>query len=560
MADTSNTQDSYNVQHEAQRLFAEKLVADRQLSLHPDVVKAASHVSFTGDDTQPFVPSPCKLTESMSALFGLVVSAANAIASDRYDIPLQSTSVNTDLATLFALSIILPSIKGSCFVQHKGLMAELAKGEIYDMGKPIHRASTGIYKTADDRWYFLHGSMNAAATMRMMDVSEQDDLTYDEALAIYADKVAQRTAASLEDQANNEFAQAGVTCLTPDEFFASEHGKAMAAEPLWNRERVAIPAAVPWPTQAPGDKTTGGESGSELKPLAGIKVIDFSRVVAAPVISKLLAVLGADVLKVGNIALPDVTILLPDLSTGKRDASIDMKTPEGKAVFETLVRDADVIVDGYRPGVLDRLGFSTERLREINPSIVIARENCYGWTGPLKARSGWQQISDCMVGISWLQGQFLGLDEPVLPLLPNADYQTGLIGAAAILEALLIRSREPVTCNINVSLIQYNIWYYRLGQYTDSQRSALLARNEGFMARHNEDMLALLIKVHAQLKKVRPELFTRPENFEHMSGKEWGLTDDEDFQILVPPFSMERSKLGYGVPSGCRGRSKPEWS
>ncbi|KAL2885716.1 Acetyl-CoA oxalate CoA-transferase [Ceratocystis lukuohia] len=556
MTHLEESADAYNVQQEAQRFFIERLIGDKKLNLHSDIIKAASYVRFSGDDSQPFIPSPCKMTESMSALFALVASSANAVASSRYGIPLQNTGVNTDLASLFALSIVLPFINGVHFVQHKALMDELAKGEIYDMAKPIHRASTGLYKTLDDRWYFLHGSMNAGPTMRMVEVPEQDGLTYDEAMRVYADKVAQRTAASLEEQANNDFKQAGVTCLTPEEFFASEHGKIMATEPLWNRNEVPIPAPVPWPEQASAE--AGGSEGG-FRPLAGIKVIDFSRVVAAPVISKILAVLGADVLKIGNLQLPDVTVLLPDLSTGKRDASVDMKTAEGKAIFEKLVQEADVIVDGYRPGVLDRLGFSTERLREINPSIVVARENCYGWKGPLKDRSGWQQISDCMVGISWLQGQFLGLDEPVLPLLPNSDYQTGLIGAAAILEALLIRSREPVTFDIKVSLTQYNIWYYRLGQYNELQQKALLSRNEGFMARYNEDMVTLLFKVYAQLKKVRPELFTLPENFVHMSGKEWGLEEGEDFQILVPPFSMEVSELGYAVPSGCRGRSRPEW-
>lgn len=68
------------------------------------------------------------------------------------------------------------------------------------------------------------------------------------------------------------------------------------------------------------------------------------------------------------------------------------------------------------PGAFERLGFTSESLRKINPSLIYVRENCYGFKGPLSYRSGWQQVSDCLVGISYLQGKFLGLEEAVLPL------------------------------------------------------------------------------------------------------------------------------------------------
>lgn len=139
----------------------------------------------------------------------------------------------------------------------------------------------------------------------------------------------------------------------------------------------------------------------------------------------------------------------------------------------------------------------------------------------------------------------------------NSDYQTGLIGAAAILEALLNRTKNDVTYDIDVSLTQYNIWYYRLGQYDEAQCKALRARNEGFEVRHYDEMQTLLYKSHAAIAKARPDVFTHPEYFWKMSGKEWGI--DEDVEILAPAFKMEKSKLEYTVPSGSRGRSKPEW-
>lgn len=479
--------------------------------------------------------------------------------------------MSSDLATLFLESVLLPTVNGQSFLTHPHLQREFKRGDLYDLNKPIHQEATNVYKTRDGRWYHLHGSMNAAATMAMVGVPEQD-VTREEAIAIYAAKVAQHDAAALEKQANDELRQAGVTCLTPAEFFASEQGKVMGAEPLWNRRELKAPRSA-WP--AARDET------SAFKPLAGIRVIDFSRVIAAPVISKVLAVLGADVVKVTNENLPDIALLWMDLSTGKRDANIDMKTDEGKRAFAKLVEGADVLVDGYRPGALARLGFDSEGLRKINEKLIYVRENCYGFKGPLAYRSGWQQISDCLVGISWLQGEFMGLDEPVVPLLrecsktclgegerererdpadrckANSDYQTGLIGAAAILQALLERTKNDATYDIDVSLTQYNIWYYRLGQYTPQQQKELLARNEGFHVRHYDEMQTLLFKSHDAIKKARPDLFTHPEYFWNMTGKEWGI--DADISILAPAFKFEKSKLEYTVPSGSRGRSKPEW-
>ncbi|EFY92601.1 CAIB/BAIF family protein [Metarhizium acridum CQMa 102] len=374
-----------------------------------------------------------------------------------------------------------PAMENDC------VLAELKKGDLYEMTKPIHQQATNVYQTKDGKWYHLHGSMNASATMGMVGVEEQD-VTREEAIKIFGDKVAQYDAAYLEKTANEELRQAGVTCLSPEEFFASEHGKIMADEPLWTMTPVPAPQST-WPLQ----------KSDKFKPLEGIRVIDFSRVIAAPVISKVLAVLGAEVIKVSSKNLPDVIVTWIDLSAGKKDANIDLKSEEGKNAFRRLVAGADVLIDGYRPSVLDKLGFNSESLRKINQKLVYVRENCYGFKGPLAYRSGWQQISDCL----------------------------------------------------------FNIWYYRLGQYTADQCKALLARNEGFHVRHYNEMYSLIQKTHAAICKVRPELLKNPDYFSVMTGREWGV--DDNISILAPPFKLETSVLEYAVPSGARGRSIPEW-
>lgn len=139
----------------------------------------------------------------------------------------------------------------------------------------------------------------------------------------------------------------------------------------------------------------------------------------------------------------------------------------------------------------------------------------------------------------------------------NSDYQTGLVGAAAIMKALLLRTKGDVTFDIDVSLTQFNIWYYRLGQYDDQQANDILERNKGFHVRHYDGMPTLIFKTVGAMQKARPDLFKRPELSWGMSGAEWGI--EEDIRILVPPFKLEKTLLEYMVPSGRRGRSKPEW-
>ncbi|KAL4994882.1 CoA-transferase family III domain-containing protein [Aspergillus recurvatus] len=474
---------AYSIQAEAARVLEEHLLNNKALDIPDSFKEAAKKVKFIGDSA-PFIPTPLKITESSSALNAFVGIIASAVSRNRYGHDYQGITINTDVASLFLMSIILPTVAGVPALAHPVIAKEIAKGDLYEMQKPIHRQCTNVYRTKDGRWFHLHGSMNAGPSMRMVAVPEQD-VTHEEAQKIYIDKVAQWHSEEIDRVANEEYKQAGVICNMPEEFFASEHGQTMGKEPLYTlKPRPA--SQKPWP-----------ETKDPSRPLAGIKVIDFSRVIAAPVISKILAVLGAEVLKVTWENLPDVAVTWVELSTGKRDTNLDLKSEEGRKKFSDLVHSADVLIDGYRPGVLAKLGFDAESLRDINPSLIYARENCYGWKGPLSYRSGWQQVSDCLVGISWLQGRFLGLDEPVVPLLPNSDYQMGLVGAAAVSHALLLRTQSDTTFDIDVSLTQYNIWYYRLGQHTPEIKEALRAQHEGLHLRHYDEMNSLIAKTFA---------------------------------------------------------------
>lgn len=212
---------SYNVNEEASRIFQDVLVSDPALNLLPSIKEAAKKVRFTGGDGRPFVPTPLKMTESSAVLNGLVSASASAVASDRYKIAHQDIEVDTDIATLFLESVALPTIDSKPFNSNPHMQKELATMDLHDQQSPIRRYATNIYQTKDGRWYQLHGSMNATPTMEMLGVEHQD-VTREEAIKIYSDKVAQWDSAEIEETANEKHRQAGAVCNTPEEFFASE--------------------------------------------------------------------------------------------------------------------------------------------------------------------------------------------------------------------------------------------------------------------------------------------------------------------------------------------------
>ena len=207
---------------------------------------------------------------------------------------------------------------------------------------------------------------------------------------VYKAAIAGKDSASLELEVNDRWRQPGVTCLTMQEYAETPHGQSNIKEPLYTVKSVheTLPP-VAWPTKE-----------CHQGPLAGIKVLDLTKVIAGPTITQVLALLGADVLRITTNTKPDAGFALYDGQLGKRDTDLDLKTVRGKASFSVLLKEADVVVDGYRPGVLEKLGFSgawiQELARQRGKGIIYCRENCYGWNGEWSGRAGYQQISDCV--------------------------------------------------------------------------------------------------------------------------------------------------------------------
>lgn len=180
------------------------------------------------------------------------------------------------------------------------------------------------------------------------------------------------------------------------------------------------------------------------QPLHGLRILDISTMIAAPVASTLLADFGADVIKVELPGVGDVMRQLPPHKNGaplwwkvtnrnKRGMTLDLRKEEGKEIFRKMIPKFDVLTENFRPGTLERYGFSRDVLKELNPDLIILRITGYGQTGPMASRPGFARIAEAYSGFTALCGT---PDRPPMHIgYPIADGITGMFGAIGILIA-----------------------------------------------------------------------------------------------------------------------------
>jgi crotonobetainyl-CoA:carnitine CoA-transferase CaiB-like acyl-CoA transferase len=186
-------------------------------------------------------------------------------------------------------------------------------------------------------------------------------------------------------------------------------------------------------------------------PLGGVRVLDLTRVIAGPGCTRVLAAYGADVLRIDPPGWNEPGAI-PEVTLGKRCARLDLRQPAGRAVFEELLAQADVLVHGYRPAALERLGYGEQFRRALNPALIDVSLDAYGWTGPLAGRRGFDSLVQMSCGIAEHGMRMQGASKPV-PLPAQAlDHATGYLMAAAVLRGLLFRSTENLAMQARLSL------------------------------------------------------------------------------------------------------------
>lgn len=189
-------------------------------------------------------------------------------------------------------------------------------------------------------------------------------------------------------------------------------------------------------------------------PLGDIRIIELGHVIAGPLAAALLSDFGAEVIKIeapgrgdmmrelGPKAQDGVGVWWKTLARNKRILALDWKSDAGREVLAKLVESADVLVENFRPGVLERAGIGPEVLHQWNPDLVILRVSGYGQDGPMRKTPAFGRAAEAMSGLSHLTGFADG--SPMHPGFPAADSTTGLMGALGIMIALFARERGTV--------------------------------------------------------------------------------------------------------------------
>lgn len=273
-----------------------------------------------------------------------------------------------------------------------------------------------------------------------------------------------------------------------------------------------------------------------------------------------LAEYGAQVIKVTSSNLSDVPFFQVDGNNGKHACDIDLKSPTGRRTFEHLLRTADVILDGYRPGSFEKLGYGPQQIVELvkgrGKGIVYVSEDCFGYEGEWAGRPGWQQIADCVTGVAWAQGEFMGLNEPVVPPFPMSDYGTGCMGAIAVLTGLYKRATEGGSWVGRTSLCQYDVFLLGLGLYGEDIQERIRQEHdkEFFDLRHADSVDEVGGRALRSMKRVHPELFDK-----HLMQTAFSKGFKEDITWCRSPVSIEGLRVGFDRASRPNGFDPPSW-
>jgi crotonobetainyl-CoA:carnitine CoA-transferase CaiB-like acyl-CoA transferase len=310
---------------------------------------------------------------------------------------------------------------------------------------PAWDAIAGVYKTRDG-FVRLHTNFphHRDAVCKVLNCRpERDDV---QAALMQWDGKAFETAA---------YMGGGVVAFmrSHDQWSATPHAKALAGLPLISITKIGEAAPKPWPK---------GE-----RPLAGIRVLDLSRVIAGPVAGRTLAAHGADVLLISGPELPAIPWLTIDTGRGKLTGFVELKNAQDRATLRDLLAEADIFSQGYRPRAIAGLGFSPEDAARIHPGIVYVTLSAYGHAGPWAERRGFDSLVQTATGFNHAEAQAAGVDGPKELPAQMLDHATGYFMAFGAMMAKARQAREGGSWHVQVSLAQTGRWLWNLGRVAD---------------------------------------------------------------------------------------------
>ncbi|MCT7352265.1 CoA transferase [Streptomyces sp. 15-116A] len=334
-----------------------------------------------------------------------------------------------------------------------------------DGRRPVTFAPLSRFWRTADGWVRTHANYphHRARLLAALGVPEDPEAV--------AAAFAERSACEVEESV---YARGGlaVALRTPGEWAAHEQGAAVAGRPLVELGRLDSARA----------RTFTSVRRDPLLPAAGIRVLDLTRVIAGPVATRTLALLGADVLRLDSPRLPELPDQHADTGFGKRSARLDLRGD--RDAFEELLAAADVVVTGYRPGALDRFALTPEALAERRPGVVVAQLSAWGAYGPWRDRRGFDSLVQVATGIAALESS---AEQPGALPAQALDHGSGYLLAAGVLRALTEQAEEGGSRVVRVALARTAGWLLegadgRLPDVTDRRQPDAEAAPERWLA------------------------------------------------------------------------------
>lgn len=456
----------------------------------------ADELCFT--NPEPLYKTPFQLGETVADALGARAVAVNDIYELRTG-RRQKIEIDINAASATCLGGTDMTMRRS----ENGVYEPIPKSPEFSKMESI----TQPWPTRDGKWFLPHFNL-PHLERRVCDVlgCTPDPEAVAKAVGI-------RDAMEL-DQAIADARATGGILYTAKEWRMHPQGQYLLSVPVVEIEKIADGDPQPLSALQEGEQ-----------PLAGLKVLELTRILAGPTCGISMAEHGADVLMVTAPELPQVPAFVRDTSHGKRSCYLDYKIPEQADKLKELAKEADVFIEGYRPGRMKEHGFGAEELAKIRPGIVYVSVNCFGSGGPLADRAGWDQVAQAVTGMCFIQGDATNGGKPQLTPVFACDFLTGYLGAYGAMLALARRAKEGGSYHIHVSLCQ----------------SAMLIQRQGL--RENFENAA------TGLTKEKFEQFAVCDN-----GTVYG-----DLKSLGPVIRMSETSPVWGRTTPALGSTEPEW-
>jgi len=420
--------------------------------------EALEHLAISGSD--PVLPSPFKIGEAAAVTVGATALAAAELWRLRTGRS-QQVQIDTRVAAMAFRS-----------ERHLRIDGELPP--------PLWDDIAGFHATGDGRWIQLHTNFPHHR---------------ERALGVLGcpgnrQSVAEAVATWKGEDLEEALIAAG-TCAayvrTPEEWMAHPQQAAVADLPVME----ILPLGESPPESLPRAD----------RPLAGVRVLDLTRIVAGPVAARALAAHGADVLQISGPHLPNIEQLVIDTGFGKRTASLDLRASADRDTLKALIREADVFLQAYRPGALDAFGLSPDEVAAIRPGVVYVTLSAWGHQGPWSGRRGYDSLVQSATGIAWECGRE---GRPGTLPAQAQDHATGYLAAFGAIAALARRASGGGSHLVRVSLAQTGHWLRGLGRIAET----------GLEEPENEDIADLLQITKTPfgfVEHIRPDVATMSE-------------------------------------------------